>query len=1796
MAERQAPYPGLRSFRRDEVELFFGREDDVDKVIDKLAKTHFVAVLGASGSGKSSLVRTGVVYGLELGLLREAGSSWQVVDFRPGSRPIANLAAALLASRDSASHDAAEVDALAAYLRRGPRSIVEWCRAGYLRPGANLLLLVDQFEELFNFQSYAAQDHAQAFVSLLIESAHQSGSKDSRLPIYVALTMRSEYLGACALLEGLTEAINQGQYLTPRLSRQQCRIAIEDPAGVGDAEIEKALVNRLLNDLGALAPWDDDTGAAGDDPLARIDQLDRLARRADQLPLLQHVLNRLWTQSRDRGDEPPKLTVEDYESAGGLRGMLSAHADEILKDLVAKHGKPIEAVVQKVFRALVSGTSIATAVRRPTSIGKLAELNGGDIQSVRLVVDAYRAPGCSFLVSEARELREDVKIDISHESLIRQWALLRRWVEREAASAAWWRSISERSRTWKKAVADAAKDKLAEKPSLWLRLTGRSDVSGLLLRDAALTQAVQFRAQYAPTQAWAELYGGGYPEFDEFMSHSRRVAQIRRIVAWTSGAAGVAAVVTLAVLLIFWIKANEDNTVARSELIELRVGAILNEVKGKQGGGDHAMAGAILGRLLEPILTDDQADLKLPDTVKATVTVNLREILQKQHAAIRNRSKTFDADKPDVNNEPRWSSVGGPEFAMVAKLRDDGVKIYQTVGPRGDWQESKLIGMDKLLGRRPPTSKDAAVPKPTSLVGLYGPDKLAIAFADAIHLGDIQAIEQGDIRKARVERMKRDSSREQDKGATLPQEASFTYLFNCRWGQPNFLAFDSAGATWLIVIDGNRARARKLFDAQERRTFSFDLEGGRYAMVYGDRVFAGPCTEEGLEVEPAELLRSLDGGVKDVEFTAAGQLGVAEKSGLIRYVLMDGNAKREESAAVTIPPRWQLVRFADNRRLWLRDGKNLVLWDTAQLSEEGSILIDAEPVPIGSSHWVAFQSRTGALTVGRPLKASESVASRSTGDLARIVAVAGGSGQSEAITENLAGLMPLLAAQGMKVRSLASQAAAARFECADALGWFTEVLEQRRLPVRRAEITEGARRLRTACDLAKLPDEQEKTLLSWLAKRIVNDASIEAAVRDSLPYAAPLAARGNNYGYRLLAIAFESRGVPATAFELAELAATDQIPYMLIQRARRGSAVRAMTHGRTALEPAIQTARFLELEGLELQAKDRSAAMKRFIAAQRLYHLSGDDEGVSETSTRRWELATSLEDEQLLALWHDMVALETPKGTPGQQQKAVMSPTPQPAHIALAAISGRLQAPDAKDELLLAAAENAPDLGTKTESISTVASSILARAKSSKPPPGLFTYRVARRLMELKQTDKAAEVLAAYLTAANAPTPESNPFVSYTTLDVLRTAVKSNAAALPAFQKQLAAMDWKLVNFRWYHQRSRDLLTEALNLQSALVNNGVSSRSLQLARARTLFWLGTISDEQAKLPRFAEAVKLFDELASDDREVRLQLADAIRLKASVMPQETVEEMSAVAAERQRARRLYEELLPELDLKKTKVSITDKSDENYVRTAAVSGLSGTLQGLGTIHAETAAKMLAKGDREKGYREALEAMRSVHAQSQLFSTELYEDIQAGNPTITNLCCLGPESQAEDAWAVAIVAGAESLRRGNSGPLGECERLATHPYDPLRRTIGGPADGAIGPCEAEKAGDGGKDVGRHAFLLGRSYARVDHRRDEALEQLGIAAGEKYAQAFYNLSYELNRASTRCPLAPALLDRYRYLVFRDHLAPALKAMQSEIRPSDGDMIADLEELARREPSTTAALPRLGKPITLELLNQACQ
>src|SRR5215831_16712703 len=316
------PFPGLRPFREDEDHLFFGRENQVDAMVNKLADTRFLAVVGTSGSGKSSLVNCGLRPALRQGLMAEAGTAWRMAQFRPGNDPIGAMARALAQDgvlfREHAEAGLTLAEIIETTLRMSKVGLIDICEQAGLHKGVNLLVVVDQFEELFRYRQLGAAgrqgaenigEDAAAFVNLLLEVKERA-----TYLIFVVLTMRWDFLGDCTKFPGLAEAINAGQYLVPRMTRDERRAAIEGPIRVGGTEIAPVLLTRLVNDV-------------GDNP--------------DQLSILQHALNRTWARWQDEGGGNGPLDLAHYEAIGTMAHALDQHAEQARSELGAPRQQQI---------------------------------------------------------------------------------------------------------------------------------------------------------------------------------------------------------------------------------------------------------------------------------------------------------------------------------------------------------------------------------------------------------------------------------------------------------------------------------------------------------------------------------------------------------------------------------------------------------------------------------------------------------------------------------------------------------------------------------------------------------------------------------------------------------------------------------------------------------------------------------------------------------------------------------------------------------------------------------------------------------------------------------------------------------------------------------------------------------------------------------------------------------------------------------------------------------------------------------------------------------------------------------------------------------------------------------------------------------------------------------------------------------------------------------------------------------------------------------------------------------------
>ncbi len=465
------PFPGLRPFKIEESHLFFGREGQSDEVLLKLSKNRFVGVIGPSGSGKSSFVYCGVLPILYGGFLTDVSADWEVVVTRPGAGPIENLAESLLRTdkeyRES-DEDERKVkrQIFSTLLRSSSLGLVEAIKQFKRSTKKNYLVLVDQFEELFRFKESrdkGAVDETLAFINLLLEAVDNQD-----VPCYVAITMRSDFIGECAQFADLTKKINDSHYLIPQMTREQKRKAIEGPVAVGGAEITTRLVQRLLNDL-------------GDNP--------------DQLPILQHSLMRTWDYwDKFKDFEDESVDIKHYEAIGTMSEALSLHANEAYDELDDEQKR----ICESMFKAITEKRGENFGIRRPTRLGDIAAIANASAKDVAAVIEKFREPGRSLLVpAHGITLSPKSVIDISHESLMRIWVRLKNWVDDEADAVQMYIRLAE-----------AASMYQLGKAGLW--------------RPPDLQLALNWESKHRPTLIWAQRYHPAFERTMEFLSHSKR--------------------------------------------------------------------------------------------------------------------------------------------------------------------------------------------------------------------------------------------------------------------------------------------------------------------------------------------------------------------------------------------------------------------------------------------------------------------------------------------------------------------------------------------------------------------------------------------------------------------------------------------------------------------------------------------------------------------------------------------------------------------------------------------------------------------------------------------------------------------------------------------------------------------------------------------------------------------------------------------------------------------------------------------------------------------------------------------------------------------------------------------------------------------------------------------------------------------------------------------------------------------------------------------------------------------------
>ena len=479
------PYTGLRTFTEEEAIYFRGRKHHVAKCLDLLVEQRFVMITGASGDGKSSLVFAGMLPEVRAGFVQAHYSRWAVATFRPERSPLRNLAQALATALRLPDSSVVEPE-----LEQGFSALVQLYQASELCPPAtfpaglvtaeqrqatNLLVVVDQFEEFFtNPENYAGDQPntaAQTVVNLLLETARLA--KAENLPIYIVCTMRSDFVGQCAEFRGLIEQVGASQYFVPRLLRHEFLEVIKEPAVLSGNRISERLVQRLLYDIG---------------------------QGQDQLPVLQHALRRIWLAA-DHGRE--EMDLIHYAMVGGLsdalpaadqprfaawratlpahqqqfllgnpglRNVLDAHANQLYFEANALYNQDFEPplppgtaerVIEQTFRVLTR-TDGKRVVRSRITGAEITAILADEALPwpvVCRILRPFRAEGTTFLSPFLGEdedgravLPPDAVLDISHESLIRNWNYLREWALSEAKDVGIAADFQQQASRWQESA------------------------------------------------------------------------------------------------------------------------------------------------------------------------------------------------------------------------------------------------------------------------------------------------------------------------------------------------------------------------------------------------------------------------------------------------------------------------------------------------------------------------------------------------------------------------------------------------------------------------------------------------------------------------------------------------------------------------------------------------------------------------------------------------------------------------------------------------------------------------------------------------------------------------------------------------------------------------------------------------------------------------------------------------------------------------------------------------------------------------------------------------------------------------------------------------------------------------------------------------------------------------------------------------------------------------------------------------------------------------------------------------
>jgi WD40 repeat protein len=394
------PYRGLLHFREEDAPFFFGREAVIDQLTDKVRRQPFVALVGASGSGKSSVVRAGLLPRLR----SDGNAAWETMILVPTDQPLKALARAFLPLLEPSMGEVdrlAEVTKLAEHFRLGTISLYDIIERIFEKQSGNnrVLIVVDQFEELYTLTS--VEEARRRFLDELLTTTSRAGSKAN-----VLLGMRGDFVGKALAYRPLSDRLQDAQINLGPMTREELECAIRKPADKIQLEFESGLVRRILDDV-------------GDEP--------------GNLPLLEFVLKDLWDERHGR-----VLLNESYDKIGGLQGAVATKADDLLKGLSSAEQK----ILQRVFLRIVRPSESGLDTRRRAAFTELPP------EGVELVVKLAKE---RLLVTNKSASGLEQTVEVAHEALISNWGTLRAWVNEDREFLLWRDRLGPLVTEWERA-------------------------------------------------------------------------------------------------------------------------------------------------------------------------------------------------------------------------------------------------------------------------------------------------------------------------------------------------------------------------------------------------------------------------------------------------------------------------------------------------------------------------------------------------------------------------------------------------------------------------------------------------------------------------------------------------------------------------------------------------------------------------------------------------------------------------------------------------------------------------------------------------------------------------------------------------------------------------------------------------------------------------------------------------------------------------------------------------------------------------------------------------------------------------------------------------------------------------------------------------------------------------------------------------------------------------------------------------------------------------------------------------